>query len=102
MKILIILLFLMISQNAFGQTFPIQIDGRIGKFWVVQNDVIVELDASGPCGSIYYRVLRSAANFQEMVAVLLTAAGSGKPVRLELSQCSGNENIVSHGAAVFF
>lgn len=84
-----------------AQTFPVQIDGRITKYWADISDVILELDNNGPCGSIYYHILRSNTNFEQMSALMMTAAASGRTVRLQLSGCSGTHNIVTHGAAFF-
>jgi hypothetical protein len=91
-----------VSFSAPAQTFPMQLEGRIPKLWTEKADVVLELDALGPCGSIYYRILRSAGNGQEICALMLTAAAGGRKIRVEVSQCFGTHAIVSHGAAVFY
>ena len=46
-------------------------------------------------------IRRSAANFQEMTALMYTAASSGKQVSLYITSCDGERSIASHGAAQF-
>ena len=88
-------------RSAVALPFPIQIDGKVREFWVEDVDLTVTMDVNGPCGSSNFRVYRSAANFQEMTATILTAASSGRTLRFELTGCSGTVNIVGHGAALF-
>jgi len=46
-------------------------------------------------------IRRSAANFQEMTALMYTAASSGKQVSLYITSCDGERSIASHGGAQF-
>jgi hypothetical protein len=86
----------------YAQTFPQNRGGRIAKIWADPSDVVFELTTAGPCGSTLYHVERSATNFQEMYALLLTAAASGRHVEMQLSGCKWTDrNIVSQGHAVF-
>lgn len=84
------------------------------------SDFVVELDQPGRCGSKYFHIKRSSQNFDEMVAVALTAFSAGKrltfvvPSRVSFGVdnrfrdafCteytgagSGDRNVVSHGFA---
>ena len=62
------------------------------------NDVVVALDKKGACGSGYFHIQRTNANFKELTAVVLTAHATGKMVHLYVASCSGDRNILSHGA----
>lgn len=65
------------------------------------SDVVVVLDKVGKCSakpSAYFHIQRTNVNFKEMTAVVLTAISSGKGLRLFVSGCAGDRNIVSHGS----
>ncbi len=64
----------LLSSIAIAQTFPLQVDGKITKYWADVSDVELELNTSGPCGSIYYRISRSNANFEQISALMMTQA----------------------------
>ena len=57
------------------------------------------LQRRGPCGSGFYHVQRVSLNFDEMVAVILTAFAANKPMTFFVIGCNGDRNIVSHGYA---
>jgi hypothetical protein len=94
-------ILLLSAQSADAQTFPIQVTSKINKIWSESSRTILELQSVGPCGSIYFDIARSNGNFSEMTALMFTAAASSRSVQLELSGCSGQRNVVSHGAAIF-
>jgi hypothetical protein len=86
-----------------AQTFPMQIDGTITSYWVEENaGVTIELSTVGPCGGTpYYYLPRSAGNFDQMNALLLSASLANKTVRLEVTQCFGDRTTIGHGAIRF-
>lgn len=101
MKIwLAVLTSLIFATPATAQT---QVSGRINKLWVESNaDLSVDFSAAGPCGSGVFRMSHNAANFDQMMALLLTGAASGRTIVLETTaSCSGTINNISHGASIF-
>ena len=76
-------------------------EGRITTFWADPSDTVLSLDTAGPCGSSFFHVQRSNANFTELTALMMTAAASSKHVHLYVESCNNDRNIISHGAADF-
>jgi hypothetical protein len=62
------------------------------------SDVVIGLDTAGSCGSKFFHIQRANENFKELTAIVLTAIASGKPLRLFVTSCSGDRNILSHGS----
>ena len=62
------------------------------------SDFVVEMDKAGRCGSKYFHIQRTKANFKEMTAVMLTAFTTGKTFTGFVESCAGDRNILSHGA----
>jgi len=81
--------------------------GYVKKLYVDPTNIVIVLnDASGTavngeCGSNYYHINRTADNFDEFYALVLTAAASQKEVHLEVGSCVGNRNILTHGSVNF-
>jgi hypothetical protein len=99
-KYAITLLGLVRAAPAMGQV-PSFREGKITRIWADPSDMVVQLDGTGPCGSDLFHILRSAANFDQMTALMMTAAAAGRPVNLYVTGCNGDRNIISHGAAGF-
>ncbi|EQB05499.1 hypothetical protein L288_12705 [Sphingobium quisquiliarum P25] len=59
------------------------------------------MNLNGPCGSAFFHIQRSATNFTEFTALMMTAASSGRTVNLLVTGCNGDRNMVSHGEAYF-
>ena len=91
----------MCGSNACAQTFPAYVSGYIGRFYADPTDIVLEMSQNGPCGSGVFVVSRSATNFQEMTALMLTAAASRNQINLTVTGCNSNRNLVSHGSAFF-
>ncbi len=99
-KILSALLLTALPVSVHAQTTGWK-EGRIVKLWADPSDFVVELESNGPCGSAFFHIQRSATNFEEMSALMMTAAASGRTVNLHVTSCAGDRNIASHGAAYF-
>lgn len=61
------------------------------------SDFVVEMDRAGRCGSKYFHIQRTKANFKEVTAVMLTAFTTGKTFTGFIESCAGDRNILSHG-----
>ena len=72
--------------------------GKVVSLYADPNDFVIELDTRGRCGSAFFQVPRSNANFKELTAVALTAFSTGKTMTLYVSSCNADRNILSHGA----
>lgn len=103
MLVLLVSLFLfvpMISQAIFSEDWR---DGFIQKLYVDPSDVVLQMDTSGPCGSNFFHIRRSNANFHELYAAILMAKGDGLRVGLAVIDCAEGDpgvfdrNVVSHG-----
>jgi hypothetical protein len=69
------------------------------------SDVVILLDTAGSCGTAFFHIRRTNANFKELTAVALTAFATGKRMYLVTDHCEGGpagnaRNILSHGAAI--
>jgi hypothetical protein len=73
--------------------------GTINAVFADPSDFVVALDQTGPCGSGFFHIQRAAVNFDEMVAVVLTAFAANKTMTFFIASCGGDRNIVSHGYA---
>jgi hypothetical protein len=63
------------------------------------SDVVVQADTAGLCGSAFFHIQRTHANFKELTAAALTAIATGKFMTFFVERCSGDHrNILSHGA----
>lgn len=60
------------------------------------GDFVVVLDTPGSCGSRFFHVQRTNANFRELTALMLTSSTAGRSLRLFVTSCMGERNIVSH------
>ena len=94
-------ILLIISTGATAQTLPTWKVGRIHAIYADPSDVVLVMDSNGPCGGNMINIRRSAANFQEMTALMYTAASSGKQVSLYVTSCDGERSIASHGGVQF-
>jgi hypothetical protein len=72
--------------------------GKIVSLFADPGDFVIELDTRGRCGSAYFHVPRANANFKELTALALTAFSTGKTMTLYVASCSGDRNVLSHGA----
>jgi len=72
--------------------------GKVVTLYADPGDVVIELDTKGRCGSAFFHVPRSNANFKELTAVALTAFSTGKTMTLFVASCNADRNILSHGA----
>jgi hypothetical protein len=84
---------------------PVVVHGRIKTIFaddLPDYDIVVELDAAGPCGSFFFHIQRSSPLFHELYGILLTAFSGGKVVDLVVTGClyDGTRNLVGHGAAL--
>jgi len=86
--------------SAQAQT-PIWKQGKISNLWVDPSDVVLELNIAGPCGTNLYHIQRTSPNFQEMAALMLTGGAQARTVEVYVTSCSGDRNVVSHGAVNF-
>ncbi len=73
-------------------------NGKVVATFSDPDDVVIELDVPGQCGSKYFHVQRAKKNFREMTAAALAAAAGGKRMLLYVESCAGDRNILSHGA----
>ena len=89
------------SGQVFAQSVPLWLSAKITKIYADPSDVVLELGSNGPCGSNLFHIRRSATNFQEMTALMYTAAATGRFIDLYITSCDGQRNIISHGAAQF-
>jgi hypothetical protein len=64
------------------------------------SDVVIELDTAGSCGSKYFHIQRSNLIFKEFTAIALTAFANDKRMLLYIASCSGDRNILDHGAVL--
>ena len=71
--------------------------GKAGSVYADPSDLVILLSVAGPCGSNFFHVQRSAANFREMTDVVLTAFQTGRTLGLYVKTCQGDRNILSHG-----
>lgn len=71
--------------------------GRVIHVFADPNDMVIQLDQNGRCGSNYFHVQRTSTNFNEMTAVALTAFSTEKTMTMFVASCSSERNIVSHG-----
>jgi hypothetical protein len=94
-------MLLTIGTGAAAQTLPTWKVGRITWIYADPSDVVLVMDSSGPCGGNMVNIRRSAANFQEMTALMYTVASTGKQVSLYITSCDGERSIASHGGAQF-
>lgn len=72
--------------------------GKVVTLYADPGDFVIELDTKGRCGSAFFHVPRSNANFKELTAVALTAFSTGKTMTLFVASCNADRNILSHGA----
>jgi hypothetical protein len=61
------------------------------------SDVVIQADTAGKCGSFFFHIQRTHANFKELTAAALTALATGKSMIIFVESCSGDRNILSHG-----
>ena len=92
-------IWLIISTGAVAQSLPTWKNGRISSIYADPSDLVLVMDSNGPCGGNMINIRRSAANFQEMTALMYTAASTGKQVSLYITSCDGERSIASHGGA---
>jgi hypothetical protein len=97
-KTLVLALLLAVAvcfgESAFAQAAT---SGKVTVLFADPNDFVVELDTNGRCGSAYFHIQRSNANFKEMTAVALTAFTTGKTITFFVASCNSKRNIISHG-----
>lgn len=72
--------------------------GKVVTLYADPGDFVIELDTKGRCGSAFFHVPRSNANFKELTAVALTAFSTGKTMTLFVASCNADRNVLSHGA----
>ena len=94
-------ILLIINTGAAAQTLPTWKVGRISSIYADPSDVVLVMDSNGPCGGSMINIRRSAANFQEITALMYTAASTGKQVSLYITSCDGERSIASHGGVQF-
>ncbi|HEX6376344.1 MAG TPA: hypothetical protein VFZ91_11560 [Allosphingosinicella sp.] len=86
----------LIAVPASAQTLTLAV-GKPGSVYADPSDVVILLSVAGQCGSNFFHVKRSAANFREMSEVALAAFQTGKNLGLYVRGCQGDRNLVSHG-----
>ncbi|WON74231.1 hypothetical protein [Nitrosospira sp. Is2] len=99
-RALSVLLFLFITGNLSSfATAETVVFGKAEEVFADPSDVVVQVDAAGPCGSKYFHIQRANKNFKELTAVALTAFSLEQGLRLFVASCSGDRNILSHAGA---
>lgn len=73
--------------------------GTVAHVFADPDDFVVALHNNGSCGSGYFHIRRSNANFKEMVGVVLTAFAANRNMTFFVVGYAGTRNIVSHGDA---
>lgn len=76
------------------------VDGKVTATYVDPDDLVIELDVVGQCGSNFFHVQRARTNFKEMAAAALVAVAGGKQMILFVESCVSDRNILSHGAVL--
>ena len=61
------------------------------------NEFLFALSVNGRCGSAIFHISRTATNYKEMVAMVLTALATNKTLGAWVTSCRGDRNIISHG-----
>lgn len=91
---------LMHSQSMAAAALP---DWRFGQLKMIHadpGDVVLTLNQAGPCGSSFYHIRKTNANFKEFYSLMLTAFSTGMTVNLYVVSCENDRNILSHGNAM--
>jgi hypothetical protein len=104
MKISVVTLLLAMGASFCGSAYAQEVNfGRPINIFADPSDIVVELDINPPakshCGSRYFHIQRTSANFKELTAVALTAFSAGKTMTYFVASCNVDRNIVSHGFA---
>lgn len=86
----------LLAVPASAQTLTL-VTGKAGTVYADPSDLVILLSAAGPCGSNFFHVKRTAANFREMTDVVLTAYQTGRTLGLNVKSCQGDRNVLSHG-----
>lgn len=101
--VLAIMLTLTCSSSALAQFPEDWRSGHIQKLYIDPSDVVVQLDEYGPCGSNFFHIRRSNANFAELFASVLTAKSKDMTVGFAVTDCTEDDpgvftrNVADHG-----
>ncbi|HEX8622819.1 MAG TPA: hypothetical protein VF718_12705 [Allosphingosinicella sp.] len=71
--------------------------GKVSSVYADPSDLVILMTVAGSCGSNFFHVKRSSANFREMTDVALTAYQTGRTLGLYVKSCEGDRNVLSHG-----
>lgn len=71
----------------------------INRIYVDPSDIVVLTDTQNGCGSTFYHLPRSNANFREMHAYMYLAFAKGLPINFNIDPtCNGDRVNISHGS----
>lgn len=97
-KALVVALVGFFSISVSAQSVPRWDMDEIESLFVDPTDVVLLFKTqSGPCGSRFYHIKRSDANFKEMYALALVARTSRTKIRVHTASCINDRNMVTHG-----
>jgi hypothetical protein len=86
------------SFSSSAYAFDVWVSGKPTVIYTDPSDVVVVLNKAGPCGSAFYHIQRSKTNFKEFSTLAENAFIYGKSLSFDVTNCSGDRNILSHGA----
>jgi hypothetical protein len=98
-KLITLFLLLAFSVPVQAQTAGWK-EGGLKKLWPDPSDIVVEPESACHCGSIF-PLQRLATDFDQMTALMLSAATGGRMVNMLVTGCNGDRNTVIHGVAYF-
>jgi len=82
------------------------IHGDAEGHWAGRSYFVFALDKAGPCGEVYFHVDRTKGNYKDMVAIILTAYTTKRPVQIWMYEKPDGcvpgvpkRNLVYHGGA---
>ena len=84
------------SNSAYA--FNIWRNGKPTVVYSDPSDVVVVLNVAGPCGSSFYHIQRTRTNFSVFSDLVKQAFLWNKSLAFDVTACSGDRNILSHGA----
>lgn len=98
---LFIALFFSVIVSAFSTSafaFDVWVNGKPSIVYADPSDVVVVLSNAGPCGSKFFHIQRAKVNFKELTSLAENALLYNKSLAFDVTDCSGDRNILSHGA----
>lgn len=71
----------------------------VSQIYVDPTDVVVLTNTANGCGSNFFHLPRSNANFKEMYAIVFLAFKNQVPINFAVQDsCSGDRIFISHGS----